>query len=109
MSFGAIHLPEECHARGYKTPIHQVLSKGKEEDDFGEVLLPFSSFSAKWDEVTGKNLAPCSPENLQYCPDVDTLLDMKAMSIWGRGVEGAVDLEIQSIQAYGCDTTAGQQ
>ena len=35
--------------------------------------------------------------------------DMKAMSIWGnRGVEGAVDLEIRSIWAYRCDTTAGQ-
>ena len=105
VSFGTIRLPEERHARGYKTPIHQVPSKGKEEDGFGEVLLPFSSFSAKRDEVTGKTLVPCSPENLQYCPDVDTLQDMKAMSIWGRGVEGAVDLEIQSIRAYGCDTT----
>ena len=58
----------------------------------------------------GKTLAPCSPENLQYCPDVDTLQDMKAMSIWGnRGMEGAVDLEIRSIRAYGCYTTAGQR
>ena len=52
VSFGTICLPEEHHARGYKTPIHQVPSKGKEEDGFGEVLLPFSSFSAKRDEVT---------------------------------------------------------
>ena len=69
--------------------IKYTASKGKEEDDFGEVLLPFSSFTAKQDEM---------------------MQDMKAMSIWGnRGVEGAVDLEIRSIQAYGCDTTAGQQ
>ena len=71
MSFGTIRLPEEHHARGYKTP---TASKGKEEDNFGEVLLPFSSSTAKQDEV---------------------MQDMKAMSIWGnRGVEGAVDLEI---------------
>ena len=76
------------------THTSSIPSKGKEEDDFGEVLLPFSSFSAKQDEVMGKTLAPCSPENLQCCPDVDILQDMKAMSIWGRGVEGAVDLEI---------------
>ena len=56
------------------THTSSIPSKGKEEDYFGEVLLPFSSFSAKHDEV---------------------MQDMKTMSIWGnRGVEGAVDLEI---------------
>ena len=105
VSFGTMRLPEGRHARGYKTPMHQVPPKGEEDGGFGEVLLPFSSFSAKWDEATGKTLVPCSPENSQYCPDIGTLQDMKAMSIWGEGVEGTVDLEIRSIRAYGCATS----
>ena len=102
VSFGTIRLSKGHHARGYTTPMHEVPPKGEEDSGFGEVLLPFSSFSAKWDEATGKTLVPCSPENSRYCPDVGTLQDMKAMSVWGEGVEGTVDLEIRSIRAYGC-------
>merc|ERR1712129_318040 len=40
-----------------------------------------------------------------YCPDTDTLRNMKTMSIWGEGVGGVVDLEVQSISAIGCLST----
>ena len=105
VSFGTIHLPEGGHASGFKIPLQNVPTGGSDgpEGGFGHVILPFSDFSAKWDEATGHILAPCGPdENSKYCPDDETLKDMKTMSIWGEGVEGTVDLEIQSIRAVGC-------
>ena len=108
LSFGNVHLPDGRFAMGYKTHLDNIPASFDEEEeeeiggDFGQIRLPFSSFSSKWDDATGKTLVPCSPQTPQYCPDLITLQDLKTLSIWGEGVEGAVDLEIQSIGAYGC-------
>ena len=60
-------------------PYIKYTVQGERRGLFWRGSLALFVFSAKHDEV---------------------MQDMKAMSIWGnRGVEGAVDLEIQSIRA----------
>jgi hypothetical protein len=99
VSFGKVQVPGGGHATGFKTPLEEVPM-----NDFGEMILPFSSFSSKWDEATGKTQVECSAEDSQYCPTEETLQNMKTMSFWGEGVEGEVSLDIKSISAVGCDS-----
>ncbi|KAL7563911.1 hypothetical protein ACA910_008043 [Epithemia clementina (nom. ined.)] len=109
ISFGTVHLPDGRYATGYKAPLVNVPTGGNEgpHGDFGSVVLPFSDFSAKWDDETGKIMAPCGRgENVKFCPNAKTLRDMQTLSIWGEGVEGSVDLEIQSIRAVGCASSS---
>jgi len=95
VSFGTIRLPESRHAYGYKADFDAPVG------EYGDVIIPFADFSAKWDEGTGDAMASCR-ENEEYCPDEGTLRDMETIAIWGEGVEGSVRLSVKSIGAVGC-------
>jgi len=95
VSFGTIHLPEGRHAYGYKADFDAPVG------EYGEVVIPFTDFSAKWNEGTGDRMVSCR-EKAEYCPDEDTLRDMETIAIWGEGVEGSVRLSVKSISAVGC-------
>lgn len=96
VSFGNVHVPGGRFAFGYKADFIPPVG-----DDFGEVVIPFTDFSAKWDDATGDQIATCHDEP-KYCPTVKSLKNLKTMSIWGEGVAGKIHLEIQSISAEGC-------
>jgi Complex I intermediate-associated protein 30 (CIA30) len=100
-SFGNAHAPGgKWHAYGYKANLKDVpLST------FGAVVIPFSDFTDFWDDATGDPIHTCV-ENPKYCPDQETLSNMKTMAVWGEGVAGKVTLEINSIWAVGCSSTS---
>jgi len=75
------------------------------DGQYGDVVIPFTAFSSKWNEGTGDQDVGCE-EDEQYCPDAGTLLNMETFSIWGEGKEGSVLLNIKSISAVGCSTEA---
>lgn len=102
VSFGKMTVPGGEHASGYKAPVLKNIPL----EEFGEVEIPFSSFSSKWDEATGDVQVPCNAENPQYCPTPEWLHNMQTVSFWGEGVEGEVDLEIQTISAVGCSSSS---
>jgi hypothetical protein len=102
LSFGTVHVPGGGHARGYKTPLPLTpSSKNDDEFSFIDMILPFSSFSSKWDEATGKIQVQCR-DDTRYCPTVESLTNLQTISFWGEGVEGDVSLDIRSIRAVGC-------
>jgi len=72
--------------------------------EFSSVQIPFTDFTNCWDDATGDAIKTCA-EDSKYCPDADTLSDMKSMSVWAEGKEGDVHLEIQSVSGYGCDSS----
>jgi len=96
ISFGHAH-PKGGHFFAYGYKAHFVPIVGS----FGAVKVPFKTFTDFWDDGTGKPIHTCE-ENSRYCPDATTLSDMKTMSIWAEGVEGDIQLEVESIKGYGC-------
>jgi len=85
---------------GYKANM-EIPKSANQEAIPNIVHVPFTDFTHLWDHITGNALITCE-ENEEYCPDVNTLRNLYSFVIWGEGVEGAVDLEIYNIQAYGC-------
>lgn len=67
--------------------------------------VPFDDFTVRWDDATGDPIVTCEQDE-KYCPDLETLQDMKAIQIWGEGVAGKVHLEIESIAASGCSDSS---
>lgn len=98
-SFGNVHVPGGRFAFGYKTDFHPPVG-----DDFVQVELLFTDFSARWDDATGDQIVSCKDDE-KYCPTVGSLRNLKTMSIWGEGVAGKVYLEILTIKAVGCEQT----
>ena len=96
VSFGNDRAPGGRYAMGYKS--HFELVPG---DAFVETRLPFEDFSDRWDDATGKTIVACK-DDPRFCPSLDTLRDMKTMSLWGEGVEGTFVLDVERIEAYGC-------
>lgn len=96
VSFGTDRAPGGRYAMGYKSHFELVPS-----DDFVEISLRFVDFSDRWDDATGKTVVACKDDK-QFCPSLDTLRDMKTMSLWGEGVEGTFVLDVQDVKAYGC-------
>lgn len=78
----------------------------------GSVYLPFDSFTDKWDAKTGDPIRTCQ-EDPSYCPDLATKQNLYSLAIWAEGVQGAVDLKIERVEAYGCgkqsDTTQADE
>jgi hypothetical protein len=101
VSFGKVRVQGGGHASGYKAPALTDIPS----DDFGEVVIPFSEFSSKWDEKTGDIQIKCLDDQ-QYCPSTEWLSDMQTMSFWGEGVEGEIDLMIKRISAVGCASSS---
>ena len=95
VSFGTVHLPEGHHAYGYKADFDAP------EGVYDDVVIPFTSFSAKWNEGTGDTEVSCE-ENKDFCPNTGTLQNMETLAIWGEGKEGSVRLSVKSISAVGC-------
>lgn len=63
--------------------------------------MSFKNFTDDWNDATGNAVKTCA-SNKFYCPDQKTLTDFKTMSIWAEGVEGDIQLEVQSISGYNC-------
>lgn len=99
VSFGTVHLPEGHHAYGYKADFAAPVGA------YADVVIPFTAFSAKWNEGTGDQEVSCA-ENAAYCPDAATLQNMATFAIWGEGKEGSVRLSVKSISAVGCSGDA---
>ena len=89
---------------GYKADFDLPESSSSSNDDMTSVVIPFDDFTARWDDSTGDAIVTCA-QNPDFCPDVETLLDMRTISIWGEGVNGKIKLEVESIQAVGCFET----
>eukprot|EP00523_Entomoneis_sp_CCMP467_P016407 CAMPEP_0168783814 /NCGR_PEP_ID=MMETSP0725-20121227/9891_1 /TAXON_ID=265536 /ORGANISM="Amphiprora sp., Strain CCMP467" /LENGTH=330 /DNA_ID=CAMNT_0008833825 /DNA_START=624 /DNA_END=1616 /DNA_ORIENTATION=+ len=104
VSFGTVRVPGGRHASGYKAPLPQLYHGTGGE--FREIIVPFANFSSKWDETTGRVQVSCR-DDARYCPDIKTLQDFQTLSLWGEGVEGDVDLEIQRISAVQCASRDG--
>ncbi|GKY90283.1 hypothetical protein MPSEU_000002400 [Mayamaea pseudoterrestris] len=101
-SFGNAHAPGGKHfAYGYKTTLCNV-----PVGDFGDLILPFDSFTDFWDDATGDPIHTCQ-EDSRYCPDNDALENMGTMAIWAEGVAGKVWLELKSIKAVNCTSATG--
>ena len=96
ISFGNRHVPGNRFARGYKADFDAPVGP-----KMGTVVIPFHDFTVRWDDATGDPVVTCQ-ENEAFCPDKETLQDMKTISFWGEGVAGKVHLEIESIEGVGC-------
>lgn len=100
-SFGNTH-PKggKFFASGYKASLGPIkgLAPGAPAQ---EIILPFKQFTDFWDDATGLPIHTCA-DDPQYCPNTETLQDMKTMSIWAEGKEGDVHMEIQKISAVHC-------
>lgn len=97
-SFGNKHAKGgKAFAYGFKTTLRNVPDMVMED-----VIVPFTYFTDYWDDATGDPIVSCNEDNIEYCPDNETLQNIQTMAIWGEGVEGDVSLEIKSISAVGC-------
>jgi len=96
ISFGRRTAPGTRFARGFKANFFSPVGP-----DMVDIDIPFKDFTISWDGKTGDPIETCQ-ENNTNCPDVDTLKNMKTISIWGEGVDGKIKLEIDSIKAVGC-------
>merc|ERR1711871_609429 len=87
---------------GYKSqsPISAPVGK------WGNVRIPFTEFTDDWDDATGKPIKSCDPTpggaGNVYCPSQKNLRNVETISLWGEGVDGAVQVQIKSISASGC-------
>ena len=99
VSFGNRHVLGNHHAYGYKANFDLPMSS-----EMSTVVIPFDQFTVRWDDATGDAIVTCA-ENEDFCPDVETLRDMKTISLWGEGVNGEIKLEVESIQAVDCSST----
>ena len=97
VSFGTKVVPGNFpYAMGFKTHFDPPPA-----GTFGEVVLPFESFTDNWDAKTGDPIVTCQ-DDAEYCPDDETLLNIQRIEIMAEGVLGEIQLEIQSIKAVGC-------
>lgn len=102
ISFGVKHVPFLIpRRRGYKANFDLPVGKTS------TVTIPFDQFTLFWDGATGDTMVTCG-ENPDYCPDADNLKNMKQVTIWGQGVAGKVHLEVESISATGCGSSANK-
>ena len=96
IGFGKKTVPGNRHGWGFKADFNPPVGS-----DMGNIDIPFRDFTVRWNEVTGNSVVSCEEEE-SFCPDIETLQDMKTISVWGEGVNGKVHLEIESISAIGC-------
>jgi hypothetical protein len=97
VSFGSKHAPGGgFFAYGFKANLGAP-SVGK----FGDAVLAFANFTDAWNDATGAPVHTCASNKI-YCPDARTLADFRTMSIWAEGVEGDIQLEVNSISGYNC-------
>jgi len=99
VSFGNRRGPLKCsfYSRGYKAPLNVTPNA----NDFERIVIPFDEFSNCNSDATGLPITRCEDDS-SVCPDEKTLEDMKMITIWAEGIAGDVHLEIQRIEAIGC-------
>jgi len=101
VSFGNKRPPDAFpYTYGFKTNLKLDAS----QQDFQTIRLPFDTFTDKWDAGSGDAVVTCQ-ENKEYCPDQNDKANLFSIAVWGEGIEGKVDLQIQSIAAYGCTSS----
>mmetsp|Transcript_48782 Transcript_48782/g.87862 ORF Transcript_48782/g.87862 Transcript_48782/m.87862 type:complete len:382 (-) Transcript_48782:72-1217(-) len=86
---GSIPLSRGCFKAKFHVPAGE---------EFGEVRIPFSSFSDKWSPATGEQTKTCS-EEADVCPTAKRLAAIKRIEVWAEGALGKVHLELKSIVA----------
>eukprot|EP00567_Pseudictyota_dubia_P013707 CAMPEP_0197457552 /NCGR_PEP_ID=MMETSP1175-20131217/46408_1 /TAXON_ID=1003142 /ORGANISM="Triceratium dubium, Strain CCMP147" /LENGTH=344 /DNA_ID=CAMNT_0042991953 /DNA_START=107 /DNA_END=1141 /DNA_ORIENTATION=+ len=101
VSFGTKHVPGNRFAFGFKANL-DVPAGTK---DMVMIDIPFHDFTVRWDDATGDPIVTCE-EDEKFCPDLETLQDMQTIQLWGEGVAGKVHLEVESIAASGCSSSA---
>lgn len=102
VSFGNEHYPpvwKHFFARGYKSDFQPPVGK------FGDVVLPLSGFTDHWDDATGKAITTCA-DDPKACPTQKRLKNLETITVWAEGVEGDVHLQIKSIRASDCASSA---
>ena len=105
ISFGNAHAPGgKYFAYGYKANL-ELQPNDPGDDGFHRVTIAFDDFTDFWDDATGDAIHTCH-ENTLYCPDELTLKNMGRIAVWGEGVAGNVSLEMKSISAVGCSSSA---
>merc|ERR1712032_59886 len=65
-------------------------------DDFTEIRIPLSEFSDKWSAATGELTTLCK-DDPSVCPSEDKLKRVQRVAVWGEGVAGKVNIEVDSI------------
>merc|ERR1712048_728964 len=65
-------------------------------DDFTEIRIPLSEFSDKWSAATGELTTLCK-DDPSVCPSADKLKRVQRVAVWGEGVAGKVNIEVDSI------------
>lgn len=106
VSFGTKHAPGgKFFARGFKASF--ILTEDDDSEQWQTVTLPFTMFTDFWDDATGDPIHTCL-ENELYCPDTATLQNVKTMAVWGEGVGGKVNLQLQTISAVGCASSSNE-
>jgi Complex I intermediate-associated protein 30 (CIA30) len=105
VSFGTRPIPNFQYGHGYKASFH-VPPSSSSSSSFVTVTIPWGDFTIDWDAGTGDSITTCA-ENADYCPDVTTLQNMQRLALWAEGVEGNVDLQVQSIAATQCHSSSG--
>jgi hypothetical protein len=68
------------------------------DGEWTTVSIPFNSFTWDWSSYTGEPIHTCA-EDSTYCPSSADLSSMTQVSVWGEGVEGAFQLDLQAIGA----------
>lgn len=120
VSFGNAHAPGgKFFAYGYKSSFslnddgedHNAdertsntlnhITKKKRKDGFDVVTIPFAHFTDYWDDATGDPIKTCQ-DDVRYCPDEETLKNIKRLTLWAEGVAGKVSMEVKAFQAVGC-------
>ena len=63
-----------------------------------DVSIPFTNFTWSWSSYTGEPIHTCA-EDAKYCPTPKDLQTIRAFDVWAEGVEGAFQLDVQTIGA----------
>jgi len=102
LTIGNAHAPGgKYFAYGYKA--HFYPSVGQ----FGVTSIPLANFTDFWDDATGDPIKTCQDDKI-YCPDANTLKNLKTMGLWAEGAAGKVHLEVKKISASGCKKQTGK-
>jgi len=65
---------------------------------FTTVLIPFNTFSNKWNQATGEPTVKCS-DNPKVCPTDNDLAKISQFAFWAEGYAGDFHLEIDKVFA----------
>ena len=70
----------------------------KASGDWQDVAIPFTNFTWDWSSYTGEPVTTCA-EDSSKCPTALDLKTLMQIGIWAEGVEGAFELDVESVGA----------